>query len=310
MPSQAQSWLVGWLGTSAAVASYEAPGDPWTIGVPVFAGWKVVGTLPLGSVPVTDGESVANVIDPAVATAVSIFGNGGVHEVALPAADWVDQWQGIGDLVPLLHGGYLLRGAPQLATVSPDGALHVGPLPAGYVVLGPTAIEKTWLLATTADASEAGALSESTPFSVYLWNDQDPATAPAEVATGVTLATSSSVGLAMLRHGDGSWWSLNAAGIETRLTPPTRAVTRLSPDGTWLASLDDGQGCERLGGDPCALAISPVSGGPSVQIPGPVSGFAFNGDQLAAVLDQRAALQIPWRLLVGPAANPEVVPLQ
>lgn len=310
MPPLAQARLVGWLDASPAIASFARPGDGWTISVPTSGGWDQVGTLPAGSTPVTDGASVANVVDPEVATAIAVLGAHGTRQVDLPAGAWLEPWTGLAMIEPLARGGYMLRGAGALAIVSRDGDLSVSPLPAGYVALAPTAEEGTWLLASSAALDEPGALSESTYFSAYLWSEQDPDRPPVEVLDEVVRVDPSDIGLALLRRADGSWWSLGADGATVRLTDPTRRSTRLSPDGRWLVSLGSPAGCRSDESDPCLASVESRGGSGSQQISGPTAGVAFDGGKVAVVLARRDALHLPWRLLFGPAESPAVLPLE
>ena len=235
--------------------------------------------------------------------------DGSSHGVTVPNEPWADSWRASPHLVPAnAAGGYLLVGATALAIVSDAGILASQPLPSGYVALAPTSVVDVVLLASRADADESGGLTESAPFSVYLWRVGDTAK-PVRVRDRAVAVTASSIGLAWLRGNDGAWWLLPANG-QARLARAASPFTSLiSPDGRSIVSLTySSSGCDQSSSDPCSVSITDP-GGAVREFVGPSLGASFEGSNLLVTLSERPPLGLAWRALVGTAETPAIIDL-
>ncbi len=185
------------------------------------AGWLDVALLPDGGMPVTDGATVATILDPEGDPDIALAAPGeDVRLITVPMDHWADPWRGIHGFVPLVgRTGYLLVGAAAIAVLDDEGTIDVRPVPDGYVALAPTSDPERFLLATIKDAGEPYALSEGTRFAAYVWtvgSDQPPT-----ILSPVVVAVApSTIGLAWLRTADGSWWSV--APTRTCDRPPSQ----------------------------------------------------------------------------------------
>ena len=304
--------FAGWIGGSPAIAMRKATGQPtWAIRTIGTSGWLEFGELPDGSAPVTDGTTVASVRAPETATGLALAGAHGSHmAVNLPGVAWVEPWSGIHGLVPLVgRSGYLLAGAGAIAIVDDQGNVSATPTPDGFVALAPTSDPHRFLLATTADANEAGALSESTPFTVYLWTVGSKEK-PSMVHQHVAATATSTVGLAWLRTADKAWWSLTDDGsvVLSRQANPLRSA--ISSDGRHVVLFGDSvPGCSILGSAPCQVSLVDQSGSTRL-FEGPASGVDFGGANIGMVLSVRPALGLPWRLVAGPVDDPVTTSLE
>lgn len=302
--------FTGWVNGLPAVA-IRADGSQrpaWHVQSRATSGWRPFGDLPDGSSPVTDGTTVANIPDPEGGAHVALLrGSDAVRLITLPQAAWVASWGGIQGLVPVAKGGgYLLTGASAIAVVDDGGTIAVKPVPDGYVALAPTADPMRFLLATAADAAEAGGLSESTPFGAYVWT-VGSSDAPMVVAQRVVAVAPSSVGLAWLRTGDGVWGSLVASGAVVPFTRATKERSLIGQDGSYLVrSSDRGVRCVIESADPCPVDLVDSSGSTHV-FDGPAGGAGFDAHDVGMVLFARTKLNLPWRLVFGPAAQPATV---
>lgn len=305
--------FTGWVDGLPAVAIRDGGGQrpAWHLQSGATSGWRRRGDLPDGSSPVTDGATVANVPDPESGTDMALLlGSDAARLITLPQAAWVAQWRRTHGLVPVAKGaGYLLTGASAIAVVDDEGAVTVRAVPDGYVALAPTADSKQFLLATAADAAEAGGLSESTPFGAYVWT-VGSSDAPMVVAQRVVAVAPSSVGLAWLRTSDGVWGSLVASGAVVPFTRATTQRTLVSQDGSYLVRFSDsGTGCVTESADPCPVGLVDSSGSTHV-FDGPADGAGFDAHDVGIVLFARTRLNLPWRLVSGPAAQPSTVVIE
>ena len=258
----------------------------------------------------TDGKTVANVVDPASRNEVAILADGAALQVNLPTAPWISSWSGIHGLTPIAGGGYLLAGASALATVTPAAELVVADLPAGYVAVAPTSHEGTWLLATAADAELPGALTSQAPYTIYVWRS-DGEQMPTKVLDQAVDVAPAANGLALIRRADGSWWMLAEAGTASAVSRPMNHDSAISGDGAWLAVLEyTDAGCRLDTTDPCPVTLRRVDGSGALQQPGPEAGIGFDNEAVGGVLRRRDAANLPWRLLIGPPDAPAVVPLR
>ena len=304
--------FTGWLAGDPLISVYDtSPTTPqWLERTLTTAGWHDAGSLPNGSSPVTDGGAIANVVDPSTGNAIAVTDrNGATKTIELPPARWFATWAGNHGLTVLAPGqGFLLVGAPAIVTLDDQGSLKSSEVPVGYVALAPTSDARTFLLATLADAEEAGGLSASTPFSVYLWT-AGAKTPPVLVTRQVVGVATSSVGLSWLRRDDGSWWSISSAGRLDRHSPPQAADSVISPDGSALVRLAySATGCVQESTDPCPVMLIDSTGS-SHPFQGPASGVSFNGSDVGILLMGRPALGLPWRLVTGAPDHPQTIPV-
>lgn len=274
-------------------------------------GSRPLGDLPDGSTPVTDGTTVANVPDPEAGPDVALIGSGTTaKKVNLPALAWAEAWRGIHGIVPLpARSGYLLVGAGAIAIVNDDGNVTATATPDGFVALAPTSDPRRYLLVTTADASEAGALSESTPFAVYAWTlgTKDK---PSIVSQHVVATAPSTVGLAWLRRDDGSWVSVLSDGTAGASRPPSTQRSLVSPDGRHLIRFSDSvAGCPTNGSSHCPVTLVGADGS-AQSFEGPASGVGLGDTDIGMVLWARPQLGLPWRLVSGPIDQPSAKSLQ
>ena len=310
----ADSWIdfVGWVEGKPTIASRD-PRVPasWRIRSLSPAGWLEVGELPDGGTPVTDGVTVANVLDPEGDSDIAIAAPGGEAKFfALPKDDWAASWPGISGLVPLVgRTGYLLVGAGAIAVLDDQGMVDVRPVPEGYVALAPTSDPARFLLATTAAAGEPYALTEPAPFAAYLWtvgSDKPPAV----ISQAVVAVAPSTRGLAWIRTNGGSWWSASANEAARQVTDRNREWSVISPDGSHvLRSSDRMIGCAPATADPCTVSLIDDSGSARTFV-GPALGESFDGDDVGMVLDIRPSLDLPWRLVYGPADQPLAIAIE
>jgi hypothetical protein len=259
----------------------------------------------------TDGATVANVPDPETGPDLALVGAGVAGtEVNLPKLAWVQPWRGIHGIVPLAgRSGYLLIGAGAIAIVDDLGGVSATPTPDGFVALAPTSDANRYLLASTADAGEAGALSESTPFAVYLWTTGSK-TKPSIVHQHVVATAPSTIGLAWLRTDDGSWWSVSSDGNAATSGQPDPQRSLISPDGRHLIRFADSlTGCSTVGSGPCPVSLIDANGSTQV-FEGPASGVDLGVTDIGMVLWARPPLGLSWRLVSGPVDHPVTIPLQ
>jgi hypothetical protein len=305
--------FAGWIGGLPAVAIRDAAETPskWAIRTLGSAGWLPFGALPDGSMPVADGTTVTNVPDPETGPDLSMAqASGAITRVSLPEAAWVQPWRGIQGVIPLAgRSGYLLVGAGAIAILGDHGVVSVTPTPNGLVGLAPTSDPQRFLLATAKDAHEPGALSESAPFAAYLWTigskDQ-----PSIVRQRVVAVAASTIGLAWLRTDDGSWWSLTPGGATDRTSEATGERSIISPDGRQLVRFSDSiSGCPVTASDRCPVSLVDDAGSTHI-FDGPSSGVGFGGHNIGMVLFSRPALDLPWRLVFGPSADPSTTKIE
>lgn len=312
LPPLTSLTLAGRIGELPVIAIYTANETPkWAIGTMGPTGWLPIGDLPNGSTPVTDGITVANVPDPETGPDLALVGGSFAgSEVNLPKLAWVQPWRGIYGVVPLVgRSGYMLIGAGAIAIIDDLGAVNATPTPDGFVALAPTSDANRYLLASIADASEAGALSESTPFAVYLWTIGSKEK-PSIVQQHVVATAPSTIGLAWLRTDDGSWWSVSSDGTVASSGQPNPQRSLISPDGRHLVRFGDSvMGCPIDGPSPCPVSL--IAGDGSTQVfDGPASGVDLGVADIGMVLSARPALRLPWRLVFGPVDQPATTSLE
>ena len=304
--------LSGWRSGAPLVSVHSVAAPPgWTEYTVNSSGWTQLGSLPEGSVPVTDGTVVANAIDPIGNDDIAILDAAdALRSVRLPIAPWVDSWRGVHGLAPLqAESGFLLVGAGAIARVNDSGALTVENVPEGFVALAPTSDSRRFLLATLANANEPGGLSASTPFGAFLWSvgSKDPPLVLRQQVVGVAQST---VGLAWLHGDDGSWWSVSATGSLTEGVSPQARNSFINSDGTAQLRLDYAMtGCSQGTQDPCQVTLVDQAGS-TRQFDGPAFGADFAGARVAAVLVARPSLNLPWRLLLGDIDDATTVPFK
>ena len=310
----ADAWVdfVGWVKGYPTIAMRD-PGVPasWRIRSLGSPGWLEVGELPDGGMPVTDGVTVANVLDPEGDSDIAIAAGGAdLKLVALPKDTWAASWHGISGLVPLVgRTGYLLVGAGAIAVLDDQGAIDVRPVPEGYVALAPTSDADRFLLATIAAAGEPYALSEPAPFAAYLWTvgSDEP---PVVLSQAVVAVAPSTRGLAWIRTDGGSWWSVSANEAVRQVTERNPEWSVISPDGSHiLRSSDRMIGCAPATADPCTVSLIDDTGSARTFV-GPGLGESFAGDDVGMVLDIRPSLHLPWRLVYGPADEPVTIAIE
>jgi hypothetical protein len=269
-----------------------------------------MGALPDGLPPLADGVSAANVIDPVSGSDLAILlSTGEAKRVTLPEQGWSEDWRGIHGLsLSPVQPGYLLTGASALVLLDDMGQIAESSIPPGFVALAPTADPAVYLLASEADAAEAGALSESTPFDVYLWRRGAPLD-PKLVEQRVVAVASSTTGLAFLRTDDGAWSLLQADSSIIEASRPTKDRTAISPDGESLVRfVNSTTGCARETTDPCTVQWADSSGA-MANLTGPALGVSWSNGELAMVLAQRDSLGLPARLIVGSPGNATNTPI-
>ncbi len=255
--------------------------------------------------PVTDGATVATVLDPEGDPDLALAAPGEeVQLITVPMDSWADPWRGIYGLVPLTgRTGYLLVGAAAIAVLDDRGPIDVRPVPDGYVALAPTSDPERFLLATVAAAGEPYALSEATRFAAYLWrvgSDERPTVLRQDVAA----IAPSMIGLAWLRTADGSWWSLGTDESIRQVAEPDPERSVISPDGRHvLRSSDRMIGCAPATADACTVKLIDAVGSTRTFV-GPSIGSSFDGNDVGMVLHVRPSLHFPWRLVSGPADQP------
>jgi len=304
----------GWIDDAPAVADRDATGTPprWRIRTLALSGWLMVGELPDGSSPISDGDTFANVPDPETGPDLALLESGGaIKHVTMPDAAWVRPWRETHGVVPLVgRSGYLLVGAGAISIVDDQGEILVTPVPDGFVALAPTSDAQQYLLASTKDASEPGGLSESTSFAAFLWTIGS-SIKPLVVGQAVVSVMPSSVGLAWLRSNDGSWWSLTGSGSLEQGSQPTPERSVISPDGqTMVRFSDTAAGCAQDAPDQCIVFLIDDAGSIHPFV-GPASGGAsFRGSDVGIVLGLRPVLRLPWRLVFGPATAPTTTTIE
>jgi hypothetical protein len=219
----------------------------------------------------------------------------------------VGPWRGVHGLRPLVgQAGFLLVGAAAIAVLDDRGELDLRPTPEGYVGLSPTSDPQQFLLASRDDAAQPGGLSESAPFSAYLWT-VGSGTKPSLLQRSVVWIAESSIGLAWLRSSDGSWWSVSTAGAVNRASEATVQRSDISPNGRhFVRYLYSFTGCAQTTIDPCSVDLSDETGS-SRSFDGPAFGVGFDGDDVGMVLVGREMLSLPWRLVSGPADDPATI---
>jgi hypothetical protein len=305
-PPDATVVFVGWVDGNPAIAARKArlPAR-WRIRSLSSAGWLDVTELPDGGMPITDGATVATILDPEGEPDVALAGPGeDVKFITVPSEQWAESWRGIHALVPLVgRTGYLFVGAAAIAVLDDEGAVAVRPVPEGYVALAPTSDPERFLLATTAAAGEPYALSEPAPFAAYLWTVGSDK-APVVLSQAVVAIAPSTSGLAWIRTDGGAWWSVSANEAVQQVTDRNPEWSVISPDGSHvLGSSDRMIGCAPATADPCTVTLIDDTGSTRAFV-GPSFGSSFDGDDFGMVLDNRPSLDLPWRLVYGAADQP------
>jgi hypothetical protein len=305
-PPDATVVFVGWVDGNPAIA--ERAGRlpaPWHIRSLTTAGWLDLTELPDGGTPITDGSTIATMLDPEGEPDIALAGPGADAKlITVPPQQWAETWRGVHGLVPLVgRTGYLLVGAATIAVLDDKGSIDVRPVPEGYVALAPTSDPERFLLATTAAASEPYALSEPAPFATYLWTVGSE-TPPLIVSQAVVAVAPSTRGLAWIRTDGGSWWSVSANGDARQVTDRNPEWSVISPDGSYiLRSSDRLIGCAPAAADSCTVSLIDDTGS-TRRFVGPSFGTSFTGHDVGMVLDIRPSLDLPWRLVYGPADQP------
>ena len=228
----------------------------------------------------TDGHALlAKADDHAL---VFVDADGASRTIDLAGRSWLPTWEFQGWIVPLMGGGFLLAGIPQLVTVSGAGDLtDHGALPSGTVSrTGGGAAELFAISIVPQDAPWSG------PDNVTLWGAADRHAIIGRSGIGGVVVERARGGLFVWLASDERWWALLPDGSShpASVPVPVPSESRIDSDGHLLyVDTALGMPCDSTGNPPtCRTELRDATSFDLLQAgPGPSEGPAWHGETAA-----------------------------